>query len=275
VQQVDPAFMFENGDAARAIRRISHQQGDIEIWLALHMSVRAIKSCVYESIYQDHFRTPLKKAAKHVIEISESYIERIYPKEGKKFTLEDWEVDHLKNVYSKFETILISELQSLSIYLVTRKSGLDISSMVDSGKVFFSKDLEIKVPSATPDLEQAMRCIAFELPTAAGFHLHRANEAVLRVYWDSVTDGATRPSKNNMGVYLSELEKKDKGNKSVRAHLQSIKDFHRNPLMHPDQSLDSLDEAIDLMAAVRCAIGYMLKEISAPTPPLLEVLTPE
>jgi len=43
--------------------------------------------------------------------------------------------------------------------------------------------------------------------------------------------------------------------------IQSLKDFHRNPLMHPEQSLENVDDAIDLMAAIRCSIGYMLAEI--------------
>lgn len=193
---------------------------------------------------------------------------RLFPQEGDGEDLAALEISNLHAAYTKFETILISELQSISSYIVTRKAWFDTEAMVEAGKVFFSKDLEAKVPGAIKDLEQAMRCIAFEVPTAAGFHLHRANEAVLRAYWDHVTDGAKRPKENNMGVYLAALDKLDKGNKSVRAHLQSIKDFHRNPLMHPEQSLGTVDEAIDLMAAIRCAIGYMLKEIPVPVPPL-------
>jgi hypothetical protein len=84
---------------------------------------------------------------------------------------------------------------------------------------------------------------------------------VLRVYWDNVTGGQERPKENNMGVYLRELDKRDKGKKSVRSHLRSIKDFHRNPLMHPEQSLESVEEALDLLAAIRSSIGYMMQEI--------------
>jgi len=79
--------------------------------------------------------------------------------------------------------------------------------LVEDETVFFSDSLSLKVPSAIDDLKQAMRCIAFELPTAAGFHLHRANESVLRCYWDSVTGGKARPKNGNMGIYLHELRK--------------------------------------------------------------------
>lgn len=272
MQKVDPAFLFESGDAARSFRRIDLGQERIDIWLGLNQGVNAVNSCVYQSIYREHFHAPLFNAAARLIELAEGYQAKLYPKEGEGGELAAWEINSLNSAYTKFETILISELQSLSSYIVTKKGGFDIEAMVDAGKVFFSTDLEAKVPSAIPDLEQAMRCIAFEVPTAAGFHLHRANESVLRAYWDHVTGGEKRPKQNNMGVYLSELEKLDKGNKSVRAHLQSIKDFHRNPLMHPEQSLETVEEAIDLMAAIRCAIGYMLKEIPVPVSPLVAAL---
>ncbi|WP_326914164.1 hypothetical protein [Sphingopyxis chilensis] len=272
MQKVDPAFLFESGDAARSFRRIFEGQERIDVWLALNSGVTAVNTCVYQSIYREHFHAPLIHAARKLIELAEGYQGKLYPKEGDGQDLAAWEINVLNSAYTKFETILISELQSISSYIVTKKGGFDTEAMVDAGKLFFSKDLEAKVPTAIPDLEQAMRCIAFEVPTAAGFHLHRANESVLRAYWDHVTNGVKRPKENNMGVYLRELERLDKGNKSVRAHLQSIKDFHRNPLMHPEQSLETVEEAIDLMAAIRCAIGYMLKEIPVPVSPLAAAL---
>jgi hypothetical protein len=40
--------------------------------------------------------------------------------------------------------------------------------------------------------------------------------------------------------------------------------------MHPEQSLDSVDAAIDLLAAIRSSIGYMLREIPMPLTKLIE-----
>jgi hypothetical protein len=41
-----------------------------------------------------------------------------------------------------------------------------------------------------------------------------------------VTGGTPRPKQQNMGEYLKQLGKLDKGKPAVRSHLQSIKDFH-------------------------------------------------
>ncbi len=265
---VDPAYLFEMGDAARGLRRLSVGADRVEQWVALNTARSVIHSCVYESIYAQNFRVPLVTAAHEVIRLCDSLQQKIFPNEegAEGQAILPWEVSQIQAAYIKFETIFISELQSLTSYLVAKKSGFDTATMVFAGSSFFSAELKLKVPAALPDLDQAMKCIAFEVPTAAGFHLHRANEIVLRAYWDSVTGKAPPPKERNMGRYLDELNKKEAGNPSVRAHLKSIKDFHRNPMMHPEQSLESVDQAIDLMSAIRCAIGYMLKEIPMPTP---------
>lgn len=273
MQKVDPAFLFEVGYNARGINRLAAGQDIFDSWLLLHAAQTAINECVYQSIYAHYFHSPLLVAASNLLKQIESLMIKLAPSEGDPQLLAASQVSSVKAAYVKFETILISELQSIASYIVTKKSGFDLVSMVDSGRVFFSEEIHAKVPNAIPDLDQAMKCIAFEVPTAAGFHLHRANESVLRVYWDSVTNNERRPRENNMGVYLRELNKLEKGNRLVRAHLQSIKDFHRNPLMHPEQSLDSVDQAIDLMSAIRCAIGYMLKEIAMPIASVPQVLS--
>src|SRR5262249_26090162 len=67
------------------------------------------------------------------------------------------------------------------------------------GSVAFPTDMGTKVPASIADAQQAMKCIVFELPTAAGFHLHRANESVLRCYWDAVTKGQPPPRRPQYG----------------------------------------------------------------------------
>jgi hypothetical protein len=274
MHKLDPAFLFEAGDRTRAVKRITANSEPWDAYVALLDAKEAVNQTAYRSVYSTLFRGPLVAAAQSLILSIDDALTHIVPSEGQSQKLNRWQEIGLHNAYGKFETILISELQSLSVYLVTRKGGFDVDCMVEAGSVFFSQELEVKAPEALKDAEQAMRCLAFEVPTAAGFHLHRANEAVLRVYWDSVTAGEKRPKENNMGVYLRELENKNVGNKQVRDHLRSIKDFHRNPLMHPDHTLESIDEAIDLMAAVRCSIGYMLAEIPLPSTSSGGVLPP-
>lgn len=156
-------------------------------------------------------------------------------------------------------------MQPISVFLVTPKKGLDTGQMIVDGSVAFPTDLPTKVPTAIPDAQQAMRCIVFELPTAAGFHLHRANESVLRRYWDAVTSGAPRPDDRNMGTYLRKLDELGAGDKVVKTALRDLKDQHRNPLIHPEHSLDTVDEAFALFCGVFNAMEGMLKVIPVPS----------
>jgi hypothetical protein len=160
-----------------------------------------------------------------------------------------------------FEAVLGAELALTPLYVVQQKAGFDTGVLIEAGSRCFPDDVWTKAPDAISDLAHGTRCIAFELFTAAGFHLHRANEAVLRRYWDAITNGAPRPPSRNMADYLNEMNQKQVGDAKVKAALKDLKDLHRNPLIHPEHSLDSADEAIALMNGIHTVMVYMLKEI--------------
>lgn len=151
----------------------------------------------------------------------------------------------------------------MPLYVVTQKAGYDTAILIENGAACFPEDLATKVPEAIPDIAAATRCIAFELPTAAGFHLHRANESVLRAYWDAVTNGDQRPQSRNIGDYLNQLDAKKVGEDTVKSALRDLKDMHRNPLIHPEHSLDTVDDAIALMNSIHSVPVHMLKAIPA------------
>jgi hypothetical protein len=129
---------------------------------------------------------------------------------------------------------------------------------------FFPADLSPKVPEAIDDFQQATKCLAFELPTACGFHLHRGTESVLHRYWDAVTGGKDRPRNRNIGDYLAALDQQNLGDARLKSSLRDLKDLHRNPLIHPEHSLKSVDDAISLFGIVRTVVTEMLKAIPLP-----------
>jgi hypothetical protein len=190
---------------------------------------------------------------------------------SKTVTFQD--LNPLQSALSEFEAVLAAELALIPLYVVTPKGGLDIGLLIEDGAAFFPQDIWQKVPEAIPDLQQGTRCIAYELPTAAGFHLHRANEAVLRRYWDAVTKGAPRPTNRSMGDYLAGLDNLKAGDPKVKAALRVLKDLHRNPLMHPEESLETVDDAIALKNAIHTVIVHMLKEIPFVATPAIGAAT--
>jgi hypothetical protein len=174
----------------------------------------------------------------------------------------------ISSLLTSFEAVLGAELSLLPLYVVAQKAGYDTAILVENGAACFPADVWTKVPEAIADLQQGTKCIAYEVFTASAFHFHRANEAVLRRYWDAVSVGKSRPFTRNIGDYLNEMDKQGFGDPKVKTSLRDLKDLHRNPLIHPEHSLNTAEEAIALMNGVHNVMVYMLQEIPAivPTP---------
>jgi hypothetical protein len=185
-------------------------------------------------------------------------------------TMNVFDLYPLQQALLRFESVLSAEFGQTALYVVQKKGGMDTMDLIENAAGHFPSDLMWKAPEAIPDLEQGGRCLAFELHTAAGFHFHRANEAVLRRYYDAVTGGADRPENASMGLYLAKLEELKAGEESVRAALRALVKLHRNPLSHPDHTIANAEEAVGLMSQIRAAIGYML-----PAMPLVIEPVPE
>lgn len=176
----------------------------------------------------------------------------------------DWmDAYMITSAMTAFEAVLQAELALLPLYVVEQKAGYDTTTLIEVGANCFPSDLPFKVPEAVQDIQQGTRCVAFELNTAAGFHLHRANEAVIRRYWDVVSNGAERPSRGNMGDYFNQMKHNNFGDEIVRGALEHLVKFHRNPLIHPEQNIENSDDAIALMNSIHNAMVQMLKVIPA------------
>lgn len=161
----------------------------------------------------------------------------------------------------QFETVLGAELQYGQLFLVQPKGGYDLEQLTSQGQVIFPAGLIEKIPEAINDAQEAARCIAFALPTAAAFHLHRLAEIVLRIYYDTVTNGAPRPEKRNIESYIDAMKNAQFKDQKVFGALASLKNFHRNPVLHPDDRLEDIEEAIALLGVVNTLITYMLGAI--------------
>ena len=172
-------------------------------------------------------------------------------------------VFQLQEKHREFEAVLKAELQSANIFLVQQKAAFDTLTLTESGHLAFPPDTLAFVPEVEGDLNASMRCIAFDLPTAAAFHLHRALETVLGYYWDEVSGGEDRPNNQTLGSYLQRLEKLDDVNEYLVPSLRDIKNLHRNPTIHADQSLQTVEAAIDLQGAIRAAISIMLRDMES------------
>src|SRR5262245_28715011 len=169
-------------------------------WFALIIAQGTLEELLNKSVFSQSLRSTRAPAAA----LLES-LRRYNEKEGDD-VLQQWEANHLTYQFNQFKTVLLAEMETLNAHFVTQKRGYDTATLMSVAEVIFPPDLPIKVPEAVFDIREAGKCIAFELPTAAGFHLHRANESILHRYYDAVTGGKARPTSRNIGDYLTALK---------------------------------------------------------------------
>ena len=154
----------------------------------------------------------------------------------------------------------MAELNILPTFLVVEKEGYDINALIDNGYKLFPSTTLSKCPEAANDMVDAGKALAYELPVACGFHVFRATEAVLRRYWDHITNGQPKPKSNTIGKYATELEKGGFGNKKIWEALKQLASLHRNPVVHPEAIL-TVEEAIATLGIARSVMGAMLRDM--------------
>jgi hypothetical protein len=136
------------------------------------------------------------------------------------------------------------------------------STLIENGDAVFPKNIRDKLPAlAVTDVKAAGRCLAFDLPTSAGFHIARTVETVLLQYF-SVLE-IELPEYKNLGRYIETLREQGpaKGiDPKVIAAVDQFRDLYRNPIMHPDVNLTS-DEAQTLFANAQSAISAIISDM--------------
>ena len=276
MQRTDGNYLYTLGRQLEPLHNVDAGDTYASAFTALIWAEPAIDALLHNSIYK--LRHSLQSGENLLWWVRHIRDKAIASSDFQNEPVDSTDASSLRACLISFENNLAAEFAQFPTYLVAKKGGYDTADLIENGRALFQPSLSAKVPEALYDIEQATRCIAFEIPTAAGFHLHRANEAVLRAYYEAVRGKHEHPQPPTMGVYIAALDKHKLGDARVRSALRDLKDLHRNPLAHPGDTLESVEEAIDLLGAVRAVVGQMLKAISEPSRPslgdLLANLTP-
>lgn len=254
---IDGFYLYSLG---ASIHPLSELKGDAQItdwFLPLLTGQSATETFIDNSVYEPKFS---RAAGMSLL----AAIKPLISDYNRTSAISIFEAYQVTSALTAFETVLTAELSQINVFMVKKKRGYDTGDLVHRGWVMFPETLATKVPESVVDMQFATRCIAFELPTAAGFHLHRANESILHRYFDAVSNGAKRPEGRNIGDYLARLRENKWGEEKVLSALKDLKDLHRNPLIHPEDSLEDVDEALALLGSIHAAVVLMLKAISEP-----------
>lgn len=167
----------------------------------------------------------------------------------------------INDLMEEIRHTLGAELKGFEAYVVTPKR-VDVVRLLKDVPFLLAPGAFSKIPDvARYDLTEGGKCIAFERPTAAAFHLLRATESVLRLYYC----GHVRRNRVDLmwGPMVQHLRKrlKDKIPETLLNNLDDIRIHFRNPTQHPDKIYD-IHEVQDLWGRCVDAINRMAADLA-------------
>jgi len=164
---------------------------------------------------------------------------------------------------TEFETLLSDELGRLPFFcLEDEKLGnFSVLKLLKGAAKGYPKKVRDRLSDACRnEIDEAGKCLVFERSTAAGFHMLRSVELTIREYLTKIPGFVMPPlNRQNWGEYLKLL--KDNGAaKELLDHLHNIKDNYRNPLMHPEDTLD-MDDALSLFGLAQSMNEILVRDM--------------
>jgi len=156
-------------------------------------------------------------------------------------------------------SIVDAEASGVYAFIVSDKR-LDTTKLLDAPEQLFAPGVFADLTDhAQEDFRRAARCIAFEQPTAAAFHLMRATEAELRELYRTWVKRERLKEPWMWAAMINHLRKRRAGPPTVLLdHLDRIRINFRNPTQHPDAVYD-IHEAQDLCSVCVDALNRSVR----------------
>jgi len=256
MQRVNTYTFYELGVALKDLSQLHQGQKLKEVWSSLFWAQVKLEPFINDKIIP---LTVSKASGIALLNALSDLVPLDHPLDDPDREL-GYEHYTISQKVQEFVTVLNAELQTLNIYSVSQKGIYSTPELIEKAENIFTETVrEIMPEQAKIDIRQAGRCLAFELATAAGFHILRAIEAVLVEYILELTGSHPKDSERNWGAYTRILDKNG-GDKKVCSVLDQIRELHRNPTIHPEVVL-GVDEALTLLGIAQSLIVAMTKEI--------------
>ena len=165
----------------------------------------------------------------------------------------------LQKIMHELRPTLVAESSGMIAYIISERR-FRIDHLMSNTESLFAKSVFNKLPSiARGDFSESSKCLAFERPTAAAFHMLRATEAVLRHYYCEKIKRKRSPLMwGAMIVSMRTMPKRFP--KVIINQLDHIRDGFRNPTSHPEMVYD-IEGAEDLLSICIDASNRMIQDL--------------
>jgi len=171
------------------------------------------------------------------------------------------QASRLTEIMDVLEKTLLAETGGKVAFIVVDKR-YDVNKLLSDVPALLAPGVFHSLPDiAQYDLMEAGKCIAFEHPTAAAFHMLRGTEAVLRQFYCSVVKRG-RVKQLLWGPMVESLRSRSKPPPAALLNnLDNIRVSFRNPTQHPDKRYD-IHEAQDLFGLCLDVLNRMVSFLS-------------
>jgi len=174
----------------------------------------------------------------------------------------------LYSMLEKFEHALAAELTYAPTFVAGKCGIYSTYDLIENAYQNFSQTLRDNMPeSSMREFDTAGRALAFGLGTAAGLHLLRAVELVLKRYYETFSGTTVSKTERTYAIYLKKLavlaEEDANGfrpDKRLLQMLAQIKEHYRNPLTNPETNI-TVEQATALFGLGAAAMTLMTEQV--------------
>jgi hypothetical protein len=178
----------------------------------------------------------------------------------------------MKSLLTEFEQEFDHDSREINILSVPNRCAYSTTILIENGESLLPPEVRNAVTDyVRNELHEAGKCLAFNVSTAAGFHLARGLESALRSYYDVLSGRAARPttkSGNDVAMvgYINQV--RQWAEPKVISTLEQFTNLHRNPINHPEAVLSD-EEALTLVGITVSAIAGMVTDVKTKGHPSL------
>lgn len=176
----------------------------------------------------------------------------------------------MRECYKTFIAAFTTNLREINAFIMPDIGFYNINYLMEhaSSRAFDSDTLPKLPKLVLEEFDSSATCLAFALPTACGFHILRANEAIMKSYMLEIgIIQAEVDACKSWCDYANKIKAKPSGkdNKEIGGAIENLRVIYRNPILHPEDILTS-HEADILFGNCRTLMSAMGKHLSAPIP---------
>ncbi len=163
-------WIIDAADNFARLNAVNENAEKITLFVEFSAAKNTLDQLYVHSIYRPYLRVSLQQA-NALAERLQGFLDQL--KDNWDGDIETWRVSDIRAEAAAFSQIFKSELGTLPSFLVLPKGSYDVGMLTEAGETLFPGDTGVKVPETLSDMRDAAKALAFELPTACGFHTFR------------------------------------------------------------------------------------------------------